>query len=333
MAVIPCGHSKAFVKKLCLGHQDLKQFATFGVAFVNRRVALINKFDEWLGHLRQQHPLLASFINGLAWLLSMSAFVLALAVFVLTVAVWIPMGLSKYRSVALALAEGFEWIERIAWVVFLGIIAVGLILTVIWMGLWIAGGINPKYDAHKKSFTELLEEFPIIGFPVGCLWLVGISLSLVLVFMALERYTLLLAAVWLVVPVSACLMNHSSVSASFTLKGLKQVQAILMIIVVVISIFMCLSILTRPDVIRNPIGKRFVAGYRTWQEEPDVGYEPVDKWTAATSSGKWGLILFELAVFAAGFAFPAITREALRKAISKRKADDIQAGIFPYDTS
>lgn len=126
------------------------------------------------------------------------------------------------------------------------------------------------------------------------------------------------ALLWIGSPVVACLLYYPSISTCLTLRGLRHIQVILMVVVVSISCAM----FANDDQIRNRFGKQFVEGYAHWRGEPETDddgreYYP-DHWTAKTCGGRWGLQLFSLTLLIAEFGLPVITWKATKSAIGRR---------------
>lgn len=175
-----------------------------------------------------------------------------------------------------------------------------------------------RVEFPRKAFMDKAQ---VKELALGIVLYFGFPLGLVIFAVIFEAFTLSLAVIWLAAPLGTGLLNLRSVSACFTLTGIRRLRGIVMVAVVTTSALMCLAIVYRPDLIRNPIGRRFVQGYRTWQAEPEVGDDPVDRWTATNRSGRWGLQFFELTIFAAGFILPALTWKASSSAIIKKKSE------------
>jgi len=159
-------------------------------------------------------------------------------------------------------------------------------------------------------------------------WAIGIVAFVALMFgaawfgEAFRANMLLFALLWLATPIIACFLRRRSLSACFTLAGLRRLRGVLMAVVVAISFAM----FAHRDQVRNRTGKRFVEGYKHWRAEPEIDdygreYYPGDHWSAKNRTGRWGLELFELALLGAVFGLPALTWKASNSAISKREAD------------
>jgi hypothetical protein len=156
---------------------------------------------------------------------------------------------------------------------------------------------------------------------IGISGVIGLVYGLMLFGDAFRAYTLPFALLWIAVPIFACFLGRRSISACFTLAGLRRLQTTLMIVVVALSF----GTFAAWDHVRNQFGRHFVQGYRYWRAEPDVDdngqmYYPGDGWTAKNRSGRWGVELFGLAVLVGVFALPALTLWATRYAIYKKKA-------------
>lgn len=152
----------------------------------------------------------------------------------------------------------------------------------------------------------------LVGFVFGLMWFGD----------AFRANMLLFALLWVATPISACSLSLRSVSASFTIAGLRRVQGVLMAVAIAISFAM----FAHDDQVRNRIGTRFVEGYTYWRAEPEIDdygrpYYPGDDWTAKNRSGRWGLQLFGLALLAAVFGLPAVTWKATNAAIYKKEAE------------
>jgi hypothetical protein len=156
----------------------------------------------------------------------------------------------------------------------------------------------------------------------GILGVIGFFYGLMLFGDAFRAYTVPFAVVWVAVPIFACFLRRHSISACFTLSGLRRVQTALMIIVAALSfaMFAC-----RDDV-RNHFGRHFVQGYRYWRGETDFDdygrpFYIGDEWTAKNRSGRWTVDLFEFLIWAGIFGLPAITLKATRSAIYKKEVE------------
>ena len=159
---------------------------------------------------------------------------------------------------------------------------------------------------------------------VGIAVLVGFMFSLIWFGEAFRANMLLFALLWVATPIFACFLCRRSISACFTLAGLRRLQGVLMAIAIAISFAM----FAHHDKVRNQIGKRFVEGYTYWRAEPEIDdsgreYYPGDDWTAKNRTGRWGLQLFGLAVLGAVFALPALTWRATNSVIYTREAECI----------
>src|SRR2546425_1255860 len=83
---------------------------------------------------------------------------------------------------------------------------------------------------------------------------------------AFRANMLLFTLLWFAPLVFACLLHHRSISACFTLGGLRRLQGVLMAVVIAISFAM----FAHHDQVRNRIGERFVEGYSYWRAETEV---------------------------------------------------------------
>jgi hypothetical protein len=158
----------------------------------------------------------------------------------------------------------------------------------------------------------------------GILGVVGFFYGLMLFGDAFRAYTAPFAAIWLAIPVFACILRRQNLLASFTLSGLRRVQTALMVVVVALSFVMFAC----RDHVRNQFGRDYAQGYHYWRgetAEDDSGrpYYVGDEWTATTRTGRWVVSLFEWVVFAGVFALPAITLKATRSATHKKEAECI----------
>ncbi len=149
-----------------------------------------------------------------------------------------------------------------------------------------------------------------VGWVVGVLVVVGFFYGFMLLGEAFQTYRVHLA-VWVAVPILACLLLRQNVSACFTLFGLRRVLAILGTIAVALSFLMFASF----DDLRKRFGRHCVEGYRFWPAQTE---DDVNVWTAKTRSGRWAVGFFEFLIFAGIFASPAITLKATRRAIHKK---------------
>jgi hypothetical protein len=173
----------------------------------------------------------------------------------------------------------------------------------------------------KKNEDEILTEHPA-EIPIGIFLLAGCFLALAAFGALFRAHSLLIAFVWLMIPVLVCALNHHSALAWFTVAGLRGVQATLM----TTSILLSFCIFFNIDNVRNPIGERFVEGYTHWRAAPrtdDDGkeYYPGDEWTADNRAGRWSLHLMEWAIFGLAFGVPAITLKATRRAIQRKETE------------
>jgi len=157
---------------------------------------------------------------------------------------------------------------------------------------------------------------------IGIAVLVGFVFGLMWFGEAFRADMLLFALLWVATPVFAWFLRRRSISACFTLAGLRRLQGVLMAVVITISFMM----FAHHDEARNRIGERFVEGYSYWRAETefdDYGreYYPGDHWTGKNRAGRWGLGLFELAMLGAWIGLPTLTWGATNSAIYKRQAE------------
>src|SRR5438552_10758989 len=157
---------------------------------------------------------------------------------------------------------------------------------------------------------------------IGIAVLVGLGFGLTWFGEAFRADMLLFALLWVATPVFACFLRRRSISACFTLGGLRRLQGVLMAVVIAISFAM----FVHRDQVRNRIGKRFVERYAYWRagleiDEDGRQFYPGDHWTAKNRTGRRGLRLFGLAMFGAWFGLPTVTWRATNSAIYKREAE------------
>jgi hypothetical protein len=141
---------------------------------------------------------------------------------------------------------------------------------------------------------------------------------------AFRAYTQPFVFLWIAIPIFACFLCRRSVSACFTLAGLRRLHTTLMIIVCALSFAMFSGL----DDVRNRSGRHFVQGYHYWRGEPDMNdygqmFYPGDHWTAKNRAGRWGISLFELTILIGVFAFPVVTHRAADRAASKKEAESL----------
>jgi len=165
-------------------------------------------------------------------------------------------------------------------------------------------------------------------------WAIGSSVVVATVFgafwigSAIRSRPLLFTLLWIGSSLLPCgLMSHS-VSACFTMTGLRRVQVGLMVTVVVLSF----AIFVNGGHVRNDVGERFVEGYRHWPAEPRIDddgreYDPGDDWSAESRSGRRGLSLLGWGILGAAFAFPALTWK-ITKSVIKRRSAEIETALY-----
>src|SRR5258706_12464422 len=87
----------------------------------------------------------------------------------------------------------------------------------------------------------------------GVLGVISFVVGIYLLGYIFRAYTLPFAFLWVATPMFAFLLRHRSVSACFTLLGLRRIQVTLMVVVVALSFIMFAHL----DHVRNGVGLRF----------------------------------------------------------------------------
>lgn len=170
----------------------------------------------------------------------------------------------------------------------------------------------------------------IKGLLAGIALLIALLFGLILFVKAFQANTVMFALLWIVAPVFACFLHRHSISACFTLRGLRRLRTVLLVVVIAISFVMFIA----RDDLRNQLGKHYVEGYRHWQveanpDDPEIDdygrtQRPSDKWTAKSQTGRFCLTVFDFLMLGAVFGFPAITWKACESAINKAERNRIE---------
>ncbi len=152
-------------------------------------------------------------------------------------------------------------------------------------------------------------------------WIAGIAGLVVLLVAArmlgeaFRAYTLLFMLGWVALPAVACLLNHRSLMACFTVVGLRRVRVILMILVVAISF----AVFGHGDDFRNRFGRQFVTGYVYWPREVTDDDYSDPPWTAENFSGRLAVHLFEWTLLVGVFGLPFVVWKGADSAISRKQ--------------